>query len=162
MSNSYQDRSESRLSLHRETKRKFPRGRIVKAAVASFAACAMTLPGLALAAVAKVKGSAVATITVTFKVAPPAGSTVSCSLVLISSDKLSPSDTQSETATVSGSAATCNITMNYKWRLMTPSTDTLTIAYSVQGPVQTSSAIYDVITQPADGTVTTLAIGVIQ
>jgi hypothetical protein len=77
MSNSHQDSSESRLSLHREAKREFPRGRIVKAAVASFAACAMTLPGLALAAVAKVKGSAVATITVTFKVAPPSGSNVS-------------------------------------------------------------------------------------
>jgi hypothetical protein len=162
MSNSYQDRSESRLSLHRETKRKFPRGRIVKAAVASFAACAMTLPGLALAAVAKVKGSAVATITVTFKVAPPAGSSVSCSLSLISNDQLAPNDTQSQDATVSGSAATCNITVNYKWRLMTPSTDTLTVAYSVQGPTQTSAALYDIITQPADGTVTTLTIGVTQ
>jgi hypothetical protein len=38
----------------------------------------------------------------------------------------------------------------------------LTIAYSVQGPIQTSSAVYEIITQPADGTVTTLAIGVIQ
>jgi hypothetical protein len=162
MSISHQDRNESRLSLHREAKRKFPRGRILKAAVASFAACAMTLPGLALAAVDKVKGSAVATITVTFKVAPPSESTVTCSLALISSDQLAPSDTQSVTATVSGSAATCNITMHYKWRVMTPSTDTLTIAYSVQGPIQTSSAVYEIITQPADGTVTTLAIGVIQ
>jgi hypothetical protein len=162
MSNSHQDRSESRLSLHREEKRKFPRGRILKAAVASFAAWTMILPGLALAAVAKVKGSAVATITVNFKVAPPSGSTVSCSLELISSDQLGPSDTNSVTATVSGSTATCNITMYYKWRLMTPSTDTLTVAYSVQGPIQTSTALYDIITQPADGTVTTLTIGVIQ
>jgi hypothetical protein len=162
MSNSHQDSNESRFSLHRETKRKFPRGRIVKAAVASFVACAMILPGLALAAVVKVKGSAVATITVTFKVAPPSGSTVSCSLSLISSDQLAPTDSSSVSVTVSGSTAICPITIDYKWRLTTPSTDTLTIAYSVQGPIQSSSALYDVITQPAEGTVTTLAFGVVQ
>jgi hypothetical protein len=84
------------------------------------------------------------------------------SLSLISSDQLAPNDTQSQDATVSGFAATCNITLHYKWRLMTPASDTLTIAYSVQGPTQTSAALFDVITQPADGTQTIVNIGVVQ
>jgi hypothetical protein len=163
MSNSYQDRSESQLSLHREAKREFPRGRIVKAAVSSFVACAMASPALGqLPPPTIVTGTAVATITVTFKVAPSSGSTVSCNLTLISSDKRAPSDTKSKTETVSGSTATCIVKVHYSWPLTTPASDTMTIAYSVQGPVQTSAGITDIISMPANGTVTTLAIGVTQ
>jgi len=162
MSNRHQDSNEARISLHDEVKRKLSRGRTLKAAVASFAAWAMTLPALALPPPIKVTGSAVATITVNFKVAPPSGSTVSCSLLLISNDQRAPSDTQSQDAAVSGSAATCNITLHYKWRLTTPASDTLTIAYSVQGTTQTSSGLYDIIAQPADGTPTIVNIGVVQ
>ena len=46
MLNSHKDSGESQLSLHREAKRKFPRGRVVKAVVASFVACATTSPAL--------------------------------------------------------------------------------------------------------------------
>jgi hypothetical protein len=162
MSNSHQDNNESRFSLHCETKRKFPRGRILKAAVASFAACAMASPALTLPAPTIVAGTAVATITVTFKVAPASGSTVSCGLALISSDQLGPSETKSKTETVSDSTATCKVKVHYSWSLTTPATDTLTIAYSVQGPVQTSAGIITIIPMPASGTVTTSAIGVTQ
>jgi hypothetical protein len=87
---------------------------------------------------------------------------VSCGLSLISSDQLSPADSNSVTVTVSGATAICPITINYKWRLTTPTSDTMTIAYSVSGPSQSSSGLFDIITQPAEGTVTTLAIGVVQ
>jgi hypothetical protein len=53
------------------------------------------------------------TITVTFMVAPPAGSTVSCSLSLISGDQRGPSDTQSTSAPVSCPASTCQIAMYF-------------------------------------------------
>jgi hypothetical protein len=162
MLNSRQDSHESRLSLHREAKRKFPRGRILKAAVASFAACAMALPALALAPPTIVGGTVVATFTVTFKVAPASGSTVSCSLALISSDQLAPSESKSKTETVSDSTATCKVRVHYSWSLTTPASDTMTIAYSVQGPVQTSTGISNIITMPANGTVTTEAIAVTQ
>ncbi|MGH6839520.1 MAG: hypothetical protein ACREDT_12120 [Methylocella sp.] len=162
MSIRYQDRNESRLSLHREAKRVFPRGCILKAAVAGFAACAMALPAMALPPPTIVGGTVVATITVTFKVAPASGSTVVCGLSLISSDQRSPSDTKSKTGTVSGSAATCVVRVHYSWPLTTPASDTMTIAYSVQGPVQTSSGITNIISMPANGAVTTEAIGVTQ
>jgi hypothetical protein len=162
MSNSHQDSSESRFSLHREAKCKFPRGRIVTAAVASFVACAMTSPALALAPPTIVGGTVVATITITFKVAPSSGSTVSCSLSLISSDQRAPSDSKSKTETVSGSTATCIVKVHYSWPLTTPASDTMTIVYSVQGPVQTSAGITNIISMPANGTVTALAIGVTQ
>ena len=73
MSNGHPDSNVSRLSLHDEAKRKFSRGLILKAAAASFAACAMTLPALGqthppLPPPVYVTGSALATITVTFKV----------------------------------------------------------------------------------------------
>jgi hypothetical protein len=162
MSNSHKDSSESRLSLHREAKCKFPRGRILKTGVASFVACAMASSALALAAPTIVTGTVVATITVTFKVAPAAGSTVSCSLALISSDQRAPSESKSKTETVSDSTATCKVRVHYSWPLTTPASDTMTIAYSVQGPVQTSAGIIDIITMPATGTVTTEAVGVTQ
>jgi hypothetical protein len=140
------------------------RGRILKAAAASFAACAMTLPALGqlLPGAVFVTGTAVATITVTFTGAPPSGSTVSCSLSLISNDQRAPSDTQSISAPVSGTTAICNITMNYKWRPTTPASDTMTIAYSVQGPVQNSSGITNIIPMPANGTTKIITIAVTQ
>lgn len=166
MSNRHQDSNESRLSLGEEVKRKLSRGRILKAAVASFAACAMTLPSLGhtspLPAATSVMGSVVATFTITFVVAPPSGSTVSCSLALISSDQRAPSDSNSVSAPVTGSTATCPLTMYYKWRLTTPSSDTMTIAYSVQGPVQVSSGLANIIPMPADGTISTFIIKVTQ
>lgn len=164
MSNCHQDSNESRLSRHNEAKRKLSRGRILKAAVASFAACAMALPALALPPATYVTGSDAATITVTFTVAPPAGSTVSCSLALLSNDPRGPSDNASVTATVSGSTATCVITVHYRWRLTSTSlsTDTMTIAYSVQGPVQVSSGLINIIPMPADGTHLSNSFGVTQ
>ena len=162
MSNGHQDSDEARLSLHDEAKRKLSRGRILTAAAASFAVCAMTLPALGLGPPVYVSGSAAATITVTFTVAPPAGSNVSCSLSLISSDQRAPSDSKTIDALVSGSTATCVITVNYRWRLTTPTTDLMTIAYSVQGPVQTSSGLINIIAMPADGTHLSQSFGVTQ
>jgi hypothetical protein len=162
MSNNHQDSSESQLLLHREAQRKFSRARIVKAALASFAAWAMASPALALSPPTIVTGTVVATITVTFKVAPASDSTVSCGLALISSDQRGPSDSKSKTETVSGSTATCKVKVHYSWPLTTPSSATMTIAYSVQGPVQTSAGIIDIISMPANGTVTTEAIGITQ
>jgi hypothetical protein len=164
MSNGHQDSNESRLSLRDEAKRKFSPGRILKAAIASFAACAMTLPALAAALPPPVfvTGSATGTITVTFTVAPPALSTVSCSVSLISNDQRAPADSSTVTAPVSGSTATCVVTVNYRWRLTTPSTDTMTIAYSVQGPVQVSSGLINIIPMPADGTHLSQSFGVTQ
>lgn len=80
MSDGHQDCSEARSSLHGEAKRKFSRGLILKAVAASFATFAITLPALALDAAIFVTGSGDVTITVTFIVAPPTGSTVSCGL----------------------------------------------------------------------------------
>jgi hypothetical protein len=171
MPNRREDSTRSRLSLRRlsqrnEAKRKFVRGLVLRAVVASVAACAAAVPALAqtypLPAPTYVAGSANATITTTFTVAPAAGSTVSCSLSLISSDARGPSDTNSTSASVSGSTAVCSITMYYYWRLTTPSSDTMTIAYSVQGPVQSSSGLVNIIPQPAAGTALNLTINVTQ
>lgn len=162
MSDGHQDSSEARSSLHGEAKRNFSRGRILRALAAGFAACAVALPALALGPPTIVTGSAAATITVTFTVAPPAGSTVSCNLSLLSSDARAPSDSKTIDAPVSGSTATCIVKVNYKWRLTTPATDTMTIAYSVQGPNQTSSGLVNVIAMPADGTNLSQSIGVTQ
>lgn len=143
----------------------FPKRLIMGAAVASLAACAMTLPALAqLAAPTYVTGAANATITVTFTAAPPAGSTLSCSLSLISSDPRGPSDTNSTSASVSGSSAVCQVAVHFNWRLTSTSlsSDTMTIAYSVQGPVQTSSGLVNIIPMPANGTQLTLSIPVTQ
>ena len=41
--------------------------------------------------------------------------------------------------------------MYYRWRLTTPAEDTMTIAYSVVGPTQTSSGLVNIIPMPADG-----------
>ncbi len=165
MSDGHQDCSEARSSLHGEAKRYFSRGLILRALAASFAACAMTLPALAqLAAPVYVTGSAAATITVTFTVAPPTGSTVSCNLALVSNDPRAPSDSASVTSTVSGSTATCVVTLNYRWRLTSTSlsTDLMTIGYSVQGPVATSSGLVNIIPMPADGTHLSQSFGVTQ
>ncbi len=165
MTDGHQDCSEARTSLHGEAKRKILRGLVLKAVAASFAAWAMTLPALAqLAAPVYVTGSAAATITVTFTVAPPTGSTVSCSLALLSSDPRAPSDSASVTSTVSGSTATCTVTVNYRWRLTSTSlsTDTMTIGYSVQGPVATSSGLVNIIPMPANGTHLTQSFAVTQ
>jgi hypothetical protein len=161
ISNSHEDGNGSRLSLRHEAKRKFLRGLIGRAAAASVAACAMTLPALAqLASPTYVTGSANAT----FTAAPAAGSTVSCSLSLISNDPRGPSDTNSGSAPVSGSTATCQITMYFRWRLTSSSisSDTMTVAYSVQGPVQSSSGLVNIIPMPPDGTGVNLNIGVTQ
>jgi hypothetical protein len=154
------------LSLHRGAKPRFYRGLFLRAVVTSFAACAMTLPALAqLASPTYVTGSAVANITVTFTVAPPAGSTVSCTLSLSSNDPRGPAESQTTSASVSGSTALCSITMYYRWRLTSSSisSDTMTIAYSVQGPVQSSSGLVNIVPMPPDGAATgPMTIGVTQ
>lgn len=150
------------LSIARP-KRKAVRNIMIKAAIAGLSACAVALPALAqLAGPVYVTGSAAATITVTFTAAPPSGSTVSCSLSLISSDQRGPSDTNSTTASVNGSSAVCRIQMYFRWRLSVPANDTMTIAYSVNGPSQTSSGLVNIIPMPASGTALNLNVGVTQ
>ena len=96
-------------------------------------------------------GTANATITITFGTAPASGTSVSCSLSLISNDPRAPSDTQNTSETTTGgNSVVCPIALNYRWRLTTPASDTMTIAYSVQGPTQSSSGIVNIIPMPAD------------
>jgi hypothetical protein len=151
------------LSSLCQTSLSYPGKLRAAAAFAGIAACGITAPALGqLAAPVYVTGGATATITVTFTAAPPAGSTVSCSLSLISSDPRGPSDTNSTSAPVSGSSAICQITMHFNWRLTSGSSDTMTIAYSVAGPVQTSSGLVNIIPMPASGTQLNLNIPVTQ
>ena len=107
-------------------------------------------------------GTVNATITITYGVAPAAGSIANCSLSLISSDARSPSDTQTTSAPISGATATCVMTLRYRWRLTTPSTDTMTFAYTVQGPTQSSTGLVNIIPMPADGYVASLVFTVNQ
>jgi hypothetical protein len=135
-------------------------------ALAAIAAYGMTSPALGqgLGPAVYVSGSVTATITVTFTAAPPAGSAVSCSLSLISNDPRGPSDTNSTSAAVSGSSAVCQITMYYYWRLTAASlsSDTMTFAYSVAGPTQTSSGLVNIPPMPPSGAQTVIAIPVTQ
>ena len=159
MSKRHHYSDESRLSLHHESKRKLPGRRILKTGVASLAAAAaMTLPALA---VTDRTGVVVATLTVTFSSTVPAGFKASCSLTLIGNDTLEPSETQTVTAPVSNSRATCKLTVHYSWRLDSVSSG-MTIAYSVSGPIQSSSAIFETITVPADGATTNVGVAVQQ
>jgi hypothetical protein len=152
------ERSFRSISLNRHSRQQRAKARAFRrllmwAALALFWAGAASAPALAqtLGPPVYAGGHAVATITVTFTAAPPAGSTISCSLSLISNDPRNPSDTNSISAPVTGSTAVCNITMYYYWRLTSGSNDTMTIAYSVQGPAQTSNGIVGVIAMPANG-----------
>ena len=123
-------------------------------------AAAQTYP---LPAPVYLSGTATATITVNFGTAPPSGSTISCSLSLISNDPRSPSDTQNATVTTTGgSSVICPVAMNYRWRLTNPAADTMTIAYAVQGPTQSSSGIVNIIPMPADGYVANMVFTVNQ
>jgi hypothetical protein len=108
-----------------------------------------------------VTGTVAAKLTITFVTAPPAGSTVSCNVALIGSDTRAPSDSQFVNAAVSGSTATCTLTLHYKWRLTSVATN-MTIAYSVSGPAQVSSGIYNIITVPANGATTNVAVAIEQ
>ena len=154
-----------RLSRQRTKTRPY-RKLLVWAALAAFGAGAAAVPAVAqMPAPVYLDGYAVATINVTFNVAPPAGSAISCSLSLISNDPRGPSDTNSTTAPVNGTTAVCNITMYYYWRLTSGSTssDTMLIAYSVQGPTQTSSGVVGSIAMPANGSeVGPMTINIIQ
>ena len=152
------ERSFRPISLDRHSRQQRAKTRpfrklLMWTALALFWAGAASAPALAqtLGPPVYATGHAVATITVTFTAAPPAGSTVSCSLALISSDPRGPSDTNSTSAPVNGSTAVCNITMYYDWRLTSGSNDTMTIAYSVQGPAQSSSGLVGIIAMPANG-----------
>jgi hypothetical protein len=147
--------SNSRLN---GAKRKFLQGLILKAVVGSLAAWTMISPA---SAVTDRTGTVVATLTVTFVSAPPAGSTVSCGVALIGSDTLAPSDSKSVSAPVTNSTAVCKLTVHYKWRVES-TTSTMTIAYSASGPIQTSSGIYNIITVPGNGVTTTVAVAVTQ
>ncbi len=129
----------------------------------SFKSSVALLTGVALGAMAVpalgqvlppptyVSGAVSGTITVNFAVAPPSGSTVSCGVSLSSNDARAPSESQSTNAAVTGSTAVCSMTLYYNWPLTTPSSDTLTVTYGVQGPVQYSSAVYAVIPMPPNG-----------
>jgi hypothetical protein len=159
MSNSSQD-STSRFSHPYVLKRRLLRNGTLGAAVACFWAVAL-MPAPSAAAPVTVSGSVSAKITVTFVTAPPAGSTVLCGVALISNDSLAPSDSKSVTATVSGSSAVCSFPMHYKWTVSS-ATSAMTIAYSVAGPAQSSSAIFSTITLPPNGRTTNVTVAVTQ
>jgi hypothetical protein len=155
MSNKSQD-SISRYKL----KRGFCRNGTLGAAAACFWAAVLMAAPSAAAAVT-LSGTVFAEITVTFVTAPPAGSTVLCGLALISNDALAPNDSKSVTAKVSGSSAVCSFPVDYKWTVAS-ATSSMTIAYSVAGPAQSSSAIFSTITVPKNGTKTNVTVAVTQ
>jgi hypothetical protein len=127
------------------------------AVVASLATSAMTWPALAVDR----SGTVVATLTVTFAAAPPAGSRVLCGLALIGSDTHAPSDSKSVNVGVANSKAVCKITLRYNWHLAS-ATSKMTIAYTATGPSQTSSGIQSIITVPANAHTTTVAVAISQ
>jgi hypothetical protein len=134
---------------------------IRRAVLASLAACAMSLPAsVALADIVR-SGTVEASFTIRFTQAPPASSSVSCNLALIGSDALAPSDVKSVSAPVSGTSAVCDVSVPYEWRLKSASSN-MTIAYTVSGPQQTSSAIYNIIAVPADGATTVAHVAITQ
>ena len=135
------------------------RGRRIGALLAAFPAVAlMAVPAHA---VTVRTGTVDATITVTFTPAPPAKSTVSCTISLIGSDTNAPSDSRFVEANVVGSRASCRVIVPYRWNLAV-ATSKMTIAYSVSGPAQSSSGIYRVLPIPANGITTKAAITVSQ
>lgn len=163
MFGSHQHKNVSHPALFHAAKRKFARAPVWQTVVAGLAVGAMTLPALAqqLPAPTTRTGTVAATLTISFVTAPAAGSTVSCSLALLGNDTRSPSDGKFANASVSGSTAVCKIAVHYKWHLSSASS-TMTIAYSVTGPTQSSSGIYDTIAMPANGATTTVAVAVTQ
>lgn len=129
--------------------------RLLRCVLAGAGSLAAFAPAIAqLAAPVYVSGTAQATITVNFVVPPAASSTISCTLSLSSNDARGPADSQTVTAVVNGATGVCNITMYYRWRLTVPTQDSMTISYSVTGPVQTSSGVVNIIPMPHDGTTT--------
>jgi hypothetical protein len=86
---------------------------------------------------------------------------VLCGVALISNDSLAPNDSKSVTAIVSGSSAVCSFPTHYKWTVSS-ATSGMTIAYSVAGPAQSSSAIFSTITLPPNGTTTNVTVAVTQ
>lgn len=131
---------------------------MAKAAIVSLALCALAAPA---DAVTVLSGVVNAILVVNFRTAPAAGSEVVCGLALLGGDTLAPSDSGSVAAKVSGSTAVCKLSVPYKWRLESASSS-MTIVYTASGPVQTSSATYEVITMPANGVVTPLTVEITQ
>lgn len=163
MFNRHRSGPASRYSLGRKATNRFLSARIVSAGIVGVAACATALPALgqALPAPTTRTGTVNAKLTVDFAVAPPAGSTVACSLALIGSDTRSPSDSKSSSAPVSGKTAVCLVKINYGWHLSNAATN-MTIAYSVLGTAQASFAIYNIIPVPPNGTVTPVTVTISQ
>jgi hypothetical protein len=102
-----------------------------------------------------------AQVSVNFSVAPPTGSTVNCSISLISNDALGLVETKSVSAPVSGSTAICRTGVRYRWTLASP-TSKMTIAYTLSGPQQYSSGIITTIPMPANGSATAASVAVTQ
>jgi len=159
MSNSSQE-STSRFSHRYAIKRRFLRNGTLGVAVVCFWVAAL-MPAPSAAAPVTVSGTVTTKITVTFVTAPPAGSSVLCGVALISNDSLAPNDSKSVTAIVSGSSAVCSFPTHYKWTVSS-ATSGMTIAYSVAGPAQSSSAIFSTITLPPNGTTTNVTVAVTQ
>lgn len=160
MTNNCRERKRIRFSRLYELKCSFlQHGKMGTAAACVWAATSIPTPSVA--APVTVSGTVNARITVTFVTAPLAGSTVSCGVALISNDVYAPNDSKSVTVPVSGSTAVCSIPIRYKWRLSS-SSSTMTIAYSVSGPAQASSAIHSTIPVPPNGTTTAAIVAVTQ
>jgi len=121
----------------------------------------LVLTGSAAWAVTNVSGTIQGTINVNFATAPASGTQITCTLILIGSDTLAPTESNSVTVTVGGTTASCSVPVRYKWRVQNPNSN-MAISYSVSGPTRTSSGIFDVIQMPANGTKTNVTIGVAQ
>lgn len=127
-----------------------------------------------------VTGKFVANFTIKLVTAVPSGSEVVCALSA-STDEISSTthlltneifETAGTKATVSGSTATCTVTIPYSWYLTTSSSDTVALSYTLEmanasAPLANPLSRYSsqfvpgagAIKVPANGTTTTYTIG---
>ena len=92
-------------------------------------------------AVTPTAGKIVLNLTVTLVSTFPSNETFSCGLSATTFDTssgLSFLDSEQIAATKSGSTLTCNITLNYSWTLTSRGSDTMMVAYTINGAAGTS------------------------
>jgi hypothetical protein len=82
-------------------------------------------------------------ITITLSTAVPSGDSVLCSADASVSDPTNSTNSEhfEALATVSGSTATCNLTIPYEWLLSTPGSDSISATYGVSIVSTTSATV---------------------
>lgn len=126
-------------------------------ALTALAAVSIAASAVALPAPTARSGVVQGKFTVRFATAPAAGSRVSCSIALVSDDTRAPTESAATDVPVKGKRAVCTVKVRYHW-LLSKADSTIQLVYSVSGPSQNSSGVYDRITVPADGAHTTFSL----